>query len=114
MEALRFSVERVVVVVVVIIAVETQFQSTSGGSPFQCGASSSSSSSNYLSGDSVSVYQWRLSVSVWSQALQRGSSERPVLPTAAGLDVEHRQERRGVAVRGPGRARPSRQLHLRR
>ena len=106
----------VVVVVVVIIAVETQFPSTSGGSPFQCGASSSSSSSssNYLSGDSVSVYQWRLSVSVWSQALQRGSSERPVLPTAAGLDVEHRQERREVAVRGPGRARPSRQLHLRR
>ena len=102
----------VVVVVVVIIAVETQFPSTSGGSPFQCGASSSSS--NYRSGDSVSIYQWRLSVSVWSQALQRGSSERPVLPTAAGLDVEHRQERRGVAVRGPGRARPSRQLHLRR
>ena len=38
MEALRFSVEPVVVVVVVIISVETQFPSTSGGSPFQCGA----------------------------------------------------------------------------
>ena len=77
---------------------EVQFPSTSGGSPFQCGASSSSSSSSNLSGDSVSIYQWRLSVSVWSQTLQRRSSERPVLPTAAGLDLDHRQERRGVAV----------------
>ena len=53
-----------VAAVAVVISVETQFQSTSGGSPFQCGASSSSSN---LCGDSVSVYQCRLTVSVWSQ-----------------------------------------------